>query len=56
MGYRAGSPDLPREVLMRYRAGSPNARAVEPADDFILGQWLDDLEVEHIRLFALNKP
>jgi hypothetical protein len=24
--------------------------------DFILGQWLDDLEVEHIRLFALNKP
>jgi hypothetical protein len=24
--------------------------------DFILGRWLDDMEVEHIRMFALNKP
>lgn len=45
----------PAGELMGNVATPARFEVLQIGSDFILGQWLDDMEVEYIRLFALNK-
>ena len=31
-------------------------RTMQIGDDFVLGVWMDDLDVQHVRMYALTKP
>ena len=34
----------------------PRFQVIQIGDDYVLGVWKDDLDVEHVRLYALAKP
>jgi hypothetical protein len=37
-------------------AAPPQLEIVQIGRDFVLGQWIDEWDVEHIRMYRLNKP
>ena len=51
-----GSVAVPPGLGRERRLGLAFRRTWEIGDDYIIGVWRDELDVEHVRLYDLQKP